>query len=187
MSTTNPALFTLCYLIDLTLYNFCPIPVKCILYAVWWGGKEGLSLPGISVVLLMSLAALWLTGHQVVKRRFAALNCELTDIYQSALTAPPSPDAPPQLVPLCVDLMRKEHCAIPFEALGAHEKRMVLHAHAVEVLPIWMSRYAALWLSPPNRRLVRQLHDVKSSRPDQPKQYFGAIRHQQQLRSTPKD
>lgn len=143
-------------------------------------------MPDILVVLLIGSAALWLTGHLAVKRRFAALSSELIDIYRSALAAPPSSDAPPQLVALCIDLMRKEHCALPFEALSPDEKRMALHAHAVEVLPIWMSRYAALWLSPQNRKLVRQLHDVKSSRPDQPKQYFGAIRHQQQLRSTPK-
>ncbi len=143
-------------------------------------------MPGISVVVLISLAALWLTGHQVVKRRFAALNSDLTDIYRSVLTAPPSPDEQPQLVALCVDLMRKQHCTVPFETLTAQEQRMVLHARAVEALPTWMSRYAALSLSPQNRRLIGQLRDIKSSRPDQPKQYFGAIKRQQQLRSAAK-
>lgn len=138
------------------------------------------------VILLTSLAALWLFGHLMVKRRFLWLNTNLPDAYGSALTVPTSSDGQLQLVALCVDLMRKQHCAVPFEDLTSNERRMVLHAYAVEVLPSWMSRYAALSLSRQNRKLIAQLRKINSSRPEQPKQYFGAIRQQQQLRSASK-
>ena len=125
-------------------------------------------------------------AHQLVRRRLMSLKADLSNNYQSAITAPTSKEDQPQLVALCVDLMRKEHCALPFHALTPKEQRMVLHAHGVEKLPAWMSRYAALSLSSQNRKLIGQLRDIKSSRPDQPKQYFTAIRHQQQLRSVSK-
>ena len=143
-------------------------------------------MPIFVVFLLTSLAALWLIGHLIVKQRFVSLNTNLSNIYGSVFTAPPSAETQPQLVALCVDLMRKQHCSVPFDDLTPKEQRMVLHAHAVEVLPKWMSLYAALRLSKENRRLINQLHHIKSSRPEQPKQYFGAIRRQQQLRSAPK-
>jgi hypothetical protein len=87
---------------------------------------------------------------------------------------------------LCIDLIRKENCAVPFDDLTAHEKKIVLHAHAIEALPNMMSRYAALGLSPSNRLLISQLRQIKSSRPEIPQHYFGAIKHQQQLRSRAK-
>jgi hypothetical protein len=58
---------------------------------------------------------------------------------------------------------------------------MVLHAHAVDALPAWMSRYAAFRLSSKNRAILDQLRHVKSSRPNKPQQHYGAIK--QQLRS----
>ncbi|MCK0095448.1 hypothetical protein MWU60_07685 [Yoonia sp. F2084L] len=119
-------------------------------------------------------------------QRLAALRLRLPESYGSFFTAPPVSGDAPQLMALCVDLMRKQHSALPFEALTPHERKMVLHAHAVDVLPGWMSRYASLWLSPQNRRLVGQLRDIKSSRPNLPKVHFGAIKHQQQLRSASK-
>ena len=139
-----------------------------------------------SVIVLTSLAALWLLGHQQVRHRFAMLKAELPSSYQSSLAVTPFIDGEPQLMALCVDLIRKEHATVPFDALSTEERRMVLHAHAVEMLPSWMSRYAAFALSPRNRRLINQLHNLKSSRPVQPKLHFGAIKHQQQLRSTRK-
>ncbi len=143
-------------------------------------------MPVSMILLFMSLATLWLIGHLVVKRRFGKLNANLSDIYGSAFTVPTSVDTPPQVVALCIDLMRKQHCNIPFDALTPKEQRMVLHAHAANVLPNWMSRYAALWLSPEHRRLIGQLRDIKTSRPDLPKQHFGAIKRQLQLRSATK-
>ncbi|MEJ8563160.1 hypothetical protein QTO30_19390 [Yoonia sp. GPGPB17] len=143
-------------------------------------------MPVFVVFLLISSAILWLIGHLMVKQRFVSLNTNLSKIYGSVSAAPPSPETQPQLMALCVDLMRKQHCNVPFDDLTPQEQRMVLHAHAVEVLPKWMSRYAALWLSKENRKLINQLHHIKSSRPDQQKQYFGAIRRQQQLRSASK-
>lgn len=143
-------------------------------------------MPFFVILLFMSLVALWLVGHLIVKRRFAILNANLAHIYGSSFTVPPSADTRPQLVALCVDLMRKQHCNVPFEALTPKEQRMVLHAHAADVLPNWMSRYAAASLSGENRRLIGQLRDIKTSRPDLPKQHFGAIQRQLQLRSAAK-
>lgn len=143
-------------------------------------------MPLSLVVLLTCVAVVWFLGHFAVKRRFATLNANIADIYGSAFAASTSADDQPQLVALCVDLMRRTHCALPFEALTSQEQHMVLHAHAVEVLPNWMSQYAALWLSPQNRKLVGQLRNIHSSRPERPKQYFGAIKRQQQLRSASK-
>ncbi|WP_159087023.1 hypothetical protein [Loktanella sp. Alg231-35] len=133
------------------------------------------------------MTAFWLIGHLTVKRRFGALNTNLSDIYRSAVAVPPEEGATPRLIALCIDLMRKEHCTDPFEDLSAHEQKMALHAHAVEALPSWMSKYAALGLSPHNRALIKQMHQVKSSRPaKKPNLYYGAVRRQQQLRSASK-
>lgn len=139
-----------------------------------------------SVIALTSMAALWLIAHQIVKRRFAILKDDLPCIYQSAFTAPTSADGKPQLVALCVDLLRREHVTLPFDALSPQEQKMVLHAHAIEALPQWMTRYATLWLSPKNRRLINQLSDIRTSRPARTKQHFGAIKRHQQLRSAAK-
>ena len=143
-------------------------------------------MPVSLVVVLISMAALWLFGHQIVKRRFAMLKAKLSDNYVSAFTAPTADTENPPLMALCVDLMRKTHCTVPFDALSAHEQKVVLHAHAIEVLPNLMSRYAALWLSPTSRTLISQLRRLRSSRPSKPQHYFGAIKHQQQLRSRAK-
>lgn len=139
-------------------------------------------MPVSILILLISVVALWLFGHQVVKRRFAILKTNLSETYGFAIAAPAEGDAP-RLAALCVDLMRKEHSTLPFDALTPQEQKMVLHARAVEELPQWMSRYAALWLSPAHRMLVSQLRHIKASRPEKPKQYFGAVKHQQRLRS----
>ncbi|EBA13068.1 hypothetical protein RCCS2_04264 [Roseobacter sp. CCS2] len=105
-------------------------------------------------------------------------------MYGSALTAPTQEGDAPPLMALCIDLIRKENCCVAFDGLSAHERKMILHAYAIEAAPSWMSHYGALWLSPANRLLVSQLRQIKSSRPDLPKQHFGAIKRQQQLRST---
>lgn len=125
---------------------------------------------------LTSVAALWLIAHQIVKRRFAALKADLPTIHRSAIAVPPDEGHPPQLVALCVDLLRKSHCTDPFEALTAAEQQMVLHAHAINVLPAWMSHYAALGLSLKNRATLEQLRYVKSSQPERPKEHYGAVK-----------
>lgn len=135
------------------------------------------------LLLFMSVAAIWLFGHQLVRRRFAKLNHQLADRYLTTFAAPPLDDAEQSLMALCVDLMRRETCEVPFDQLTAQEKKMVLHAHAVEELPSWMSRYASYGLPKAGRDLIGKLRDIKSSRPEQPKQHFGAIKRQQQLRS----
>ena len=134
--------------------------------------------------VLISVALLGLIGHLAAKRRFAVLDADLPEIYQSAITAPPDEGDLPQLTALSVDLMRKQHSSVPFDDLTVQEKKVVLHAHAVDALPAWMSHYAALRLSRPERVLIGQLRRIKSSRPEQPKQHFGAVKHLQQLRSS---
>ncbi len=140
-------------------------------------------MPVSLVLAFISLAALWLLVHQIVKRRFTILRSNLSDTYRSAFAAPTQEGDAPQLMALCVDLMRKEHCVVPFDDLSPQEVRMVLHAHAIDAAPSWMSRYAAIWLSRPNKTLISQLRQIKSSRPVRPKQHFGAVKRQQQLRS----
>ena len=143
-------------------------------------------MPFTLVVLLACVAVMWLWGHLAVKRRFETLKKSIADVYRSAFIASTTTDNQPQLVALCVDLMRKTHCALPFEALTRQEQRMVLHAHAIEALPKWMSRYTAVWLSPQHRKLIGQLRNIHASRPIRPVQHFGAIKRQQQLRSAAK-
>lgn len=137
-----------------------------------------------TIFSLTSLAALWLMAHHVAKRRFALLSANLPDAYQSAIAVPPGEGANPQLIALCIDLMRKAHCAVPFDTLSPLEQKMALHAYGVEKLPTWMSRYADFWLSGPNRNIIAQLRQIRSSRPDKPVQHFGAVKQQQRLRST---
>lgn len=138
------------------------------------------------VAVLISMALLGLIGHLVVKRRFAALSANVAVTYQSAITAPPDHGDPPRLTALSVDLLRKEHCNIPFDDLTPPEQKVVLHAYAVDALPTWMSRYAALWLSRPQRALIGQLRKINMSRPERPELHFGAVRRQLQLRSSSK-
>lgn len=118
-----------------------------------------------SVVLLTSVTAFWLLGHLVVRRRLADLRANLPDTYHSAIAVPPEEGKTPRLVALAVDLIRKSHCTDPFEGLSRREKRLALHAHAIEALPGWMSRYAALWLRPGDRKLIGKLRQVSTSRP----------------------
>jgi len=125
---------------------------------------------------LTSVAALWLIAHQIVKQRFAALKADLPTIHRSAIAVPPDEGHPPQLVALCVDLLRKTHCTDPYDALTQFEQQMVLHAHAIDALPAWMPRYAALRLSRTNRAILDQLRHVKSSQPERPKEHYGAVK-----------
>ncbi len=117
----------------------------------------------------MSMAAIWLVVHFSVKRSFARLMAKLPDAYKSAISAPPQEGEMPKITALCIDLMRKAHCGVQYDALTQAEKKMALQAYAVEELPSWMSKYAALTLSRPNRAIVAQLRQVKSSRPIKPK------------------
>jgi len=130
----------------------------------------------ITGILLTSLATLWLLAHQTVKHRFAELKANLPTIHKSAIAAPTDIDEPPQLIALCIDLMRKSHCTDPYETLSPEEQQMVLHAHAVDKLPIWMSRYWALPLSPRNRDILGQLRQVKTSRPKRRQEHYGAVK-----------
>jgi hypothetical protein len=126
--------------------------------------------------MLISAAILWLFAQRTVKQRFAALEADLSTTHGSAIAVSPAEDTPPQLVALCVDLMRKTHCTDPYEALSPSEQKMVLHAHALDVLPAWMSRYASLRLSSPQRAILVQLRQVKSSQPERPMEHYGAVK-----------
>jgi hypothetical protein len=122
------------------------------------------------------MAALWLIAHQMVKRRFTSLTAILPSTHSSAIAVPPDEGHPPQLTALCVDLLRKSHCTDPFETLTPAEQHMVLHAHAIDAAPAWMSRFAAVGLSKANRAILDQLRRVKSSRPERPKEHYGAVK-----------
>lgn len=130
----------------------------------------------LSVFLLISMATLWLFAHRSAKHSFGALKAQLPITYNSAIVVPPDDTQPPQLIALCIDLLRKTHCTAPYETLSAHEQRMVLHAHAIDAVPAWMSRYASLGLSSANRAVLAQLRQVKSSRPERPKEHYGAVK-----------
>jgi hypothetical protein len=130
------------------------------------------------------MAAIWLLAHLSVKRHFARLMLKLPDAYQSAIAAPTEDGEIPQVIALCIDLLRKAHCSVTYDALNPSEQKMALHAYAVAELPAWMSKYAAMALTQPNRAIITQLRQVKSSQPNKPKQHFGAVKRQQQLRSS---
>ena len=136
-------------------------------------------------ILLIGVAATWLSIHQVAQRKLRNLNKLLPTAYQSAIAAPTRDSDTPRLIPLAIDLMRKEHCTLPFEALTAAEQRVALHAYAVEELPRWVVNLAKQRLRGPERIVVNQLQFIKTSRPEHKPIHFGAIRRQQQLRSAP--
>ncbi len=129
-----------------------------------------------SVILLTSMAASWLFVHQSVKHRFAGLKANLPSIHRSAIAVPPDEDQRAPLVALAVDLLRKCHATDPFEALSPAEQRIVLHAHAIEVLPDWMGRYAALGLPRGHREVIVQLLKIHMSRPVRRQEHYGAVK-----------
>jgi hypothetical protein len=135
------------------------------------------------VLLLTSVTFSWIVGYFIVKPRLANVKFGMPEIYQSSIAVPVSADTQPSLVALCVDLSRKEHCSIPFEELTQRERKLVLHTLAIEALPQWMSRFAAVSLWPAERAVISQLRKVHLSRPEKPPMHFGEIRRQQQLRS----
>ncbi len=87
---------------------------------------------------------------------------------------------------LAVDLMRKAHCTVPYDALTPAEQRVVLHAYAVEQCHPWVLRVAMQRLRGPERTVIRQLQDIKTSRPDHKPVHFGAIQRQLKTRAAHK-
>ena len=136
-------------------------------------------------ILLSGVAAVWLSIHLVVQRKLHNLHKLLPTAYHSAIAAPPAEDGPPRLIPLAIDLIRKEHSTLPYDALTPAEARVALHAYAVEELPSWVVNIAKRRLSGAERTVVNQLQFIKASRPDRKPVHFGAIRTQQRLRSAP--
>ncbi len=134
-------------------------------------------------ILLVGVAAAWLSIHQVVRRKLHNLHKFLPAAYQSAIAAPPAEEDAPRLIPLAIDLIRKEHCTLPYDALTPAEQRIALHAYAVEQLPRWVVNIAKRRLRGTERTVVNQLQFIKTSRPDHKPIHFGAIRAQQRLRS----
>lgn len=134
--------------------------------------------------LLISVAVVCTFLHVVVKRRFRGLEKGLPVAYQRAIAAPPLDDNAPRLIALSIDLMRKRHCNVALDALTLAERRLALHAYAIETQPHWVNWYARMWLRPSERALMQQLHHIKMSRPEKPVQHFGAVRKEQALRRT---
>ncbi len=137
-------------------------------------------------VLLIGVATIWFLVHLSVRHRFAALDRQLPDVYRKVIAAPTEDGQSPQLIPLAIDLLRKEHVSVPLDDLTPAEKRMALFAFAVEKLPTWMVGYGALRLRASERVLVNQLKQIKTSQPQKRQKHFGAIHRQQQLRSVGK-
>ena len=136
-------------------------------------------------VLFVGTTAAWLSIHQIVKRKLRNLSNHLPAAYQSAIAAPTSEVGSVRLIPLAIDLVRKEHSNVPFEALSEKEQRVALHAFAVEEQPRWVVTVMKLRLQGVERRVVEQLQYIKESRPTPKPVHFGAIHRQLQLRSRP--
>lgn len=150
-------------------------------------------MPLFVSTLLISVAAVWLTLDQVVRRKFRRLKSELPVAYLAAASdgagaseMDASELAGGALMPLAVDLMRGRHGHIPIDALTPAECRVVLFAYAINVAPGWMVRYATAFLPRANRSLIHKLRQIHQSRPAPKVQYFGHLHLQQRLRSTPK-
>ena len=136
--------------------------------------------------LLMGMAGVWLFVHLAVKQRFRVLRKRVPDAYQSSIAVPPEDGQAPQLMALAVDLLRKEHGSPAYQTLSEHEKHIVLHAFGIEMLPRWMTGYAALWLWPADRALMQQLRAITTSKPMQKQTYYGAVQQQLKLRTASK-
>ncbi|WP_296425942.1 hypothetical protein [Yoonia sp.] len=149
-------------------------------------------MPLFVSILLISVAAVWLTLDYVVRRKFNRLKRGVTAAFQSAIAeSAVAPEigatdlAGSALMPLAVDLMRKQNCTLPFEALTQAEQRIVLFAYAIDVLPAWVVRHAAMYLRGDHKAVVTQLRRIKTSRPQHKMQHFGSIRAQHGLRVGP--
>lgn len=136
-------------------------------------------------VSLIGVIAVWLLVREVARRKLRGLQTSLPATYHSAIVAPTLETGEPQLIPLGIDLMRKEHCALAFDDLTAPEKRVALFAHAIDVLPAWMVNISKSGMADPEKTVVQQLQYIKTSRPQKKPMHFGAIRRAQQLRSAP--
>ncbi len=132
------------------------------------------------------MAAAWLSIHQVVRRKLQNLHNLLPTAYQSALVAPPDPSGAPRLIPLGIDLMRKQRSTVPYDALTPAEQRVALYAFAVEQCPAWVLRVALQRLRDPERTVIKQLQHIKASRPDHKPVHFGAVQRQLQMRAAAK-
>ncbi|MDX8347522.1 hypothetical protein SLH49_05935 [Cognatiyoonia sp. IB215446] len=119
-------------------------------------------------------------------RRFRDLETGLPAAYQRAITAPPDDTDAPHLIALAIDLTRKKRSTLPYEDLTEREKRLALHALAVEQLPGWVVAQSARRLPGTDRKLVHQLRHIKTSRPAKKAQHFGAVQRVQRIRASSK-
>lgn len=144
-------------------------------------------MPLFVSILLISVAAVWLTLDMVVRRKFRRLKPELPVAYNAAATqtsdATETGLAAAALMPLAIDLARGQHNIISFDSLTDTEQHLVLIAHAITRLPGWMIGYMSLRLPAGDRAIVRKLRHIHASRPTRKMQYFGNIRQQLRLRS----
>ena len=143
-------------------------------------------MPGVVSVLLIGLTAAGLLVRHYVQRSLHVLDGTLAEIYQAAIVAPPDSSDVGRLIPLAIDLLRKERAVVPFDALRPAERRLALFALAIERRPRWMVNLAKQSLSVADRRLVTTLQDVQTSRPAKRERHFGAIQAELQLRAARK-
>ncbi len=143
-------------------------------------------MPGFLSILLTSMTVAWLLIRHYVQRRLHALDAELPTIYQAAIVAPPDSATPGRLIPLAIDLLRKEQAIVPLDALRPAERRLARFALAIERLPRWMVNLAKQRLSVADRRLVTTLQQIHASRPEPKVRHFGAIQAELRLRATGK-
>lgn len=140
---------------------------------------------GVSV-LLISVTVVCIFLHMVAIRRFRDLETGLPAAYQRAIAAPPDDADAPRLIALAIDLTRKERCALPFDDLTTRERRLALHAFAVEALPAWIVGYLGKSLLGADRKLIDQLRHIKASRPNKAAQHYGAVKQVQTMRAASK-
>ena len=143
-------------------------------------------MPGVVIILLTSVTVAWLFMRHYVQRKLRVLDAELPTLYQSAIVAPPDSQMPGRLIPLAVDLIRKEQTLAPLDALRPAERRVAVLALGIERLPRWMINLAKQRLSSADRQLVTTLQQIHTSKPEQKVRHFGAIQAELRLRAARK-
>ncbi|PUB09885.1 hypothetical protein [Yoonia sediminilitoris] len=127
---------------------------------------------------------LWIGLQSLVNRRLHGLSEALPSAYEDAAFAAIDDPRASHLIPLAIDLTRKQRCTPAFDTLSDAERRAALFALAVETQPQWVVRLTHFRLRGKEKALVQQLRDIKSSQPHHPEQHFGAVRAQLQLRTS---
>lgn len=118
--------------------------------------------------------------------RLRRLEVALPSTYEKAAFSSSDDVTAPHLIPLAIDLMRKQRCTPAFGSLSPAERRAALYAFAVETEPRWAVRLLNMSVHGSEKALVRQLRHIKASQPNHPDVHFGAVKAQLQLRTASK-